>query len=96
MAVACGAADEVPQNVEKPGVAVVTQVAAVRSGFCSSFPPVEEKLPVWIAVPSGWKKIRRGPSELVARTDSVPLKTLPDPAAVRTSTIATTTRVLRR
>ena len=45
IAAACGAAAEVPQNVEKPGVAVDTQVAAVRSGFCSNFPPVEEKLP---------------------------------------------------
>ena len=44
-----------------------------------------------IAVPFGWKKIRRGPSELLVRTDSVPLNTLPDPAAVRTSTIATLT-----
>ena len=91
IAAACGAAAEVPQNVEKPGVAVDTHVAAVRSGFCSSFPPVEEKLPDVIAVPSGWKKIRRGPSELSVWTDSVPLKTLPDPAAVRTSTIATLT-----
>ena len=63
----------------------------MRSGFCSNFPPVEEKLPAVIAVPSGWKKIRRGPSELLVRTDSVPLKTLPEPAAVRTSTIATLT-----
>ena len=80
-----------PQNVEKPGVEVDTQVAAARSGFCSSFPPVEEKLPAVIGVPSGWKKIRRGPSELDLRTDSVPLKTPPPPAAVRASTAATET-----
>ena len=64
-----------PQNVEKPGVDVDTHVAAARSGFCSSFPPVDENLPGVIGVPSASKKIRRGPSELYVSTDSVPSKT---------------------
>ena len=79
MAAAWGAAEEAPQKNEKPGVVVRTQVAAARSGFWSSFPPVEEKLPAVMGVPSGSKKIRRGPSELEVRTDSVPSKTPPLP-----------------
>ena len=39
-----------------------------------------------IGEPSGWKKIRRGPSELDVRTDSVPSKALPSES---TSTAAT-------
>ena len=89
MAAAWGAAEEAPQKNEKPGVVVRTQVAAARSGFWSSFPPVEEKLPAVMGVPSGSKKIRRGPSELEVRTDSVPSKTPPLPPAPWTATAAT-------
>ena len=45
MAAACGAAADVPQNGEKPGVAVDTHAAAARSGFCRTSPPVDEKVP---------------------------------------------------
>jgi hypothetical protein len=50
----------------KPGVEVVTQSAAVKSGFWRSCPPLVPKrtLPGVIALPSGLKKILRGPSEL--------------------------------
>ena len=78
-----------PENVEKPGVEVETPSAAVRSGFCNTRPPVEEKFPGVIGVPSASKKIRRGPSELNVSTDSVPLKTPPAPPASATSTAAT-------
>ena len=86
IAAACGAAADVPQNLENPGVAVVTQEAAARSGLLRSLPPVDVKFPAVIAVPSGSKNIRRGPSELDVRTDSVPLKMPPVPPAVRTLT----------
>ena len=78
-----------PQNGENPGVAVDTQLAAARSGFCRTFPPLDEKSPGVIGAPSGSKKIRRGPSELSVATDSVPWKTPPAPPASRTSTAAT-------
>ena len=77
IAPAWGAAAEVPKNREKPGVEVETPSAATRSGFCSKRPPVDEKSPAVIAVPSASKKIRRGPSELNVSTDSVPSKTPP-------------------
>ena len=89
MPAACGAAAEVPLNVSKPGVEVETASAAARSGFCSTRPPVDEKFPGVIAVPSASKKIRRGPSELYVSTDSVPSKTPPSPPASPTSTAAT-------
>jgi hypothetical protein len=56
MAAAWAAAAEVPQNGLKPGVAVATQSAAVRSGFRSSMPPPEAKVirPGVTAVPLGW------------------------------------------
>jgi hypothetical protein len=38
------------------------------SGFCSTRPPLEEKLPGVIAAPVSAKKIRRGPSELNVST----------------------------
>ena len=88
IAAACGAAEDTPQKIEKPGVAVRTQVAAVMSGFSNSSPPVEEKFPTVMGVPSGSKKIRRGPSELEVRTDSVPSKTPPVPPALWTATAA--------
>ena len=88
IAAAWGAAEDTPQKMENPGVAVRTQVAAVMSGFCNSSPPVEEKFPAVMGVPSGSKKIRRGPSELFARTDSVPSKTPPVPPALWTATAA--------
>ena len=65
IAAACGAAADVPQKYEKPGVAVDTHVAAARSGFCSTFPPFDEKSPGVIAVPSDSKKTRRGPVRAV-------------------------------
>ena len=89
IAAACGAAADVPQNCEKPGVAVDTHVAAARSGFCSTFPPLDEKSPGVVAVPSASKKTRRGPSELYVSTDSVPWKTPAAPPASSTSTAAT-------
>jgi len=54
MAAAWGAAAEVPQNGLNPGVEVITQSAAVMSGFWRTVPPVEEKLPGVMAVPSAW------------------------------------------
>ncbi len=54
IAAACGAAAEVPQKVEKPGLAVATQSAAVRSGLARSSPPVAEKSPGVMGVPSAW------------------------------------------
>jgi hypothetical protein len=55
MAAAWGAAAEVPQNEVNPGVVVVTQSAAVMSGFWSSRPPPEAKVtfPGVIALPFG-------------------------------------------
>ena len=53
MAAAWGAAADVPQNGEKPGVEVVTQSAAAKSGFCTTSPPVDEKFPGVIGVPFG-------------------------------------------
>ena len=66
MAAAWGAAAEVPQKERNPGVVVVTQSAAVTSGFLRSRPPPVPKrtLPGVISVPFGLKKILRGPSEL--------------------------------
>ena len=52
IAAACGAAAEVPWKSEKPGVEVETPSAAVRSGLFSTFPPVDEKFPGVIGVPS--------------------------------------------
>src|SRR5512135_1814795 len=73
IAAACGAAAEVPKKVLKPGAAQLTPSAAVRSGFCASAPPVDEKFPGVIGVLSGLKKWRRGPSELKVSTTVLPL-----------------------
>ena len=66
MAAAWGAAADVPQKVVKPGVVVIPQSAAVMSGFWSVSPPFVPKstLPGVIAVPFGFRNMRRGPSEL--------------------------------
>src|ERR1035437_10264282 len=66
MAAAWGAAAEVPKKGRKPGVFVETPSAAAKSGFCKVWPPAvpKRKLPEVIGVPSGWKNILRGPSEL--------------------------------
>jgi hypothetical protein len=68
IAAACGAAADVPKNGLKPGVAVITPSAAAISGFWRTSPPVEEKSPGVMGVPSGSKKTRRGPSELKVST----------------------------
>ncbi len=52
MAAACGAAADVPQNVAKPGVSVVTQSAAAMSGLSRTSPPVASRFPGVMAVPS--------------------------------------------
>ena len=46
----------------------LTPSAAVMSGFCRTVPPVDEKSPGVMAVPSGLKKMRRSPSELNVST----------------------------
>src|ERR1017187_10545703 len=74
MAAACGAAQLVPKKGAKPGGVVVTPSAAVKSGFSSTLPPVELKLPGVMGVPSGLKNIRRGPSELNFSTTLPELK----------------------
>ena len=55
MAPAWGAAAEVPQKLAKPGTEVLTQSAAVKSGFCSTLPPFVAKrtFPGVIGPPSG-------------------------------------------
>ena len=60
------------------------------SGFWRTAPPVEEKLPGVMAVPSAWKKTRRVPSELKVSTGfaAPPMKAVSDPA-VATLTAAT-------
>ena len=71
IAAACGAAADVPKNCPGKSPAPVTNTpsAAVRSGFCNTAPPVDEKLPGVTAVPSPRKKTRRGPSELNVSID---------------------------
>ena len=66
IAAAFGAAADVPKNCPGKSPAPVTNAPspAVRSGFCNTAPPVDEKLPGVTAVPSPRKKTRRGPSEL--------------------------------
>ena len=53
MAAACGVAQLVPKKVAKPGGVVVTPSAAVKSGFSSTLPPLELKLPGVMGLPSG-------------------------------------------
>src|SRR3989442_1128560 len=76
MAAACGAAADVPKNgLGKPPTPVTeTPSAAVISGLFRTCPPVDEKLPTVIALPSLLKKIRRGPSELNVSTTLLGLK----------------------
>ena len=76
IAPACGAAADVPKNgFEKPPTPVTaTPSAAVTSGLFNTCPPVDEKLPPVIALPSALKKIRRGPSELNVSTELAALK----------------------
>ena len=66
IAPACGAAAEVPKNVLNPPMLVETPSAAVMSGLFRTMPPFvpNKKLPGVTGVPSGFRKIRRGPSEL--------------------------------
>src|SRR4030095_1704512 len=64
IAPACGADADVPKKGLKPGAAHVTPSAAVMSGFCSSCPPVDEKLPGVIGLLSALKNIRLGPSDV--------------------------------
>src|SRR5262245_7439010 len=62
-----GAAAEVPKNGFKPelaGKVVCTPSAPVMSGLLRTVPPVEEKFPGVIALPSALKMTRRGPSEV--------------------------------
>src|SRR5436309_873697 len=68
IAAACGAAADVPKKGEPnpPTPVTLTPSAAVISGFCRSTPPVAVRLFGVYGVPSAWKKIRRGPSELNA------------------------------
>src|SRR5258708_491464 len=70
IAAACGAAAEVPKNGlgNPPTPVTLTPSAAVMSGFCSTWPPVEDTFPGVIGVPSAPKKMRRGPSELNVST----------------------------
>jgi hypothetical protein len=70
IAAACGAAAEVPKNRlgNPPTPVTETPSAAVMSGFWRRRPPVAEKSPGVIGVPSAWKKMRRGPSELESST----------------------------
>jgi hypothetical protein len=89
IAAACGAAADVPKNGLKPGVAVLTPSAAVTSGFCRIAPPLEEKFPAVIGVPSAWKKIRRGPSELKVSTVQSEVNGLPPAPAQLAFTAAT-------
>ena len=66
IAAAVGAAHDVPKNgLPKPPTPVteLPSEAAMR-GCWKTVPPVEEKFPGVKAVPSPWKKLRRGPSEL--------------------------------
>src|SRR5437879_2439615 len=89
IAAACGAAAEVPKNGENPGTAVETPSDAVMTGYCRTAPPVEVKFVGVIAVPSAWKNILRGPSEVKFSTGfcAPPMK---EPGkAVATSTAAT-------
>src|SRR5437764_5587844 len=62
----CGAAADVPKNGKNPGVLQLTPSAPAISGFINVTPPLvaNRKLPGVIGVPSGAKKILRGPSEL--------------------------------
>src|SRR5262245_7143421 len=80
IAAACGAAAEVPKNGEakKPTPVTETPSAAVKSGFWSTRPPVEEKFPGVNAVLLARKKIRRGPSELKVSTVLAPVNGFPD------------------
>src|SRR4030095_1151960 len=64
MAATCGAAADVPKKLRKFGREVDTPSAAAMSGFWYTSPPVEEESPGVRGVRSGWKKTRRGPSEL--------------------------------
>ncbi len=64
IAAACGAAADVPPNGLNAGRDVVTPSAAVRSGFWRTTPPVFVRLPGVISLPSGFRMIRRGPSEV--------------------------------
>src|SRR5215510_9801129 len=70
IAAACGAAAEVPKNGlgNPPTPVTETPSAAVMSGFWRRRPPVAETSPGVISVPSAWKKMRRGPSELNSST----------------------------
>src|SRR6185369_7342653 len=68
IAAAWGAA--VPGKGWNPWTLVETRSAAAMSGFWRSAPPLEEKSPEVIAVPSGWKKTCLGPSELNVSTET--------------------------
>jgi hypothetical protein len=76
IAAACGAAAEVPKNGlgNPPAPVMETPSAAVISGFWRTRPHVAEKSPGVIGVPSAWKKMRRGPSELNPSTTFDELK----------------------
>src|SRR5215475_10118164 len=76
IAAACGAAAEVPKKGlgNPPTPVTATPSAAVMSGFCKRSPPVFRKFPGVIGVPSAWKKMRRGPSELKVSTTFDELK----------------------
>ena len=52
MAARCGADADVPKKGSKPGVAVDTPSAPVTSGLGRTAPPVDEKLPGVMGVPS--------------------------------------------
>ena len=76
IAAAWGAAALVPEEGEKPLTEVVTPSAAVMSGLLRTAPPVDEKFPGVIGVPSALKNTRRGPSLLKISTTLLELKTL--------------------
>jgi hypothetical protein len=52
IAAACGAAADVPGNGLNPGLDVVTRSAAAMSGFWRRIPPVDEKFPGVMGLPS--------------------------------------------
>src|SRR5262245_24962116 len=77
IAAACGAAACPPHRtggMNPPAPLTDTLSAAVKSGFCRTVPPVEDRFPGVIAAPSCVKKMRRGPSELVDSTGRPLLK----------------------
>ena len=97
MGAAWGAAADDPQKLEKPGVAVRTQVAAVQCRVSATvFPPVEEKFPGVMGVPSGSKKIRRGPSELEGADRFRPVEDTSGPTRAPDVDGSNRDRVLRR